>query len=534
MVVVVTLLAVPSGPTARTRLVGTDASPSVMVPASTLAPEDPAGAPTETPTEAPTDTASDLPSQPPTDYPADDPTTATPLPVGRPNVVLITTDDQRLDDMKWMPYTRRLLGNHGMRFTDALSPHPLCCPARAEIITGQYGQNNGVAHNAGKYGGYDALIDPDNTVARWLHQVGYNTAFTGKYLNDYQPEKAIPSGWTHWNPTIKDIYSYNNTVFFNDGAATRHPDHVDDVVVSYTNAYIREFAAQENPFFVWASALAPHDYVKGKTILKAVPAARHRGMFTGRKNPAHQKPSFDRKVVHGPKRELPRGSKRPDRAFVARIESLQAVDEGVKSIVSTLRETGELNNTIIMFTSDNGFMLGEHGMGGKNFIFAESLEVPFLVRLPHRAGSVTSTVPVTLTDIAPTLADLAHATPGRVMDGTSFAPLLRSGVTQPWRDTQLVQTGSDFTNPTDPGWEVRGVRTARYTYGENTRTGLTELYDRRLDPYELTNLAYKKAYRRVVVELSNRTDILKTCVGVVCYRNFGPVPGPTKTTRHHR
>jgi N-acetylglucosamine-6-sulfatase len=118
----------------------------------------------------------------------------------RPNVVLITTDDQALTDMRWMPLTRRWLGRGGVTFRNMLSPHPLCCPARAEIITGQFAQNNGVHTNAGPYGGLGALEDPDNTIADWLQRSGYLVGLSGKYLNQYDATQGVRLGTTSGTP----------------------------------------------------------------------------------------------------------------------------------------------------------------------------------------------------------------------------------------------------------------------------------------------------------------------------------------------
>lgn len=446
----------------------------------------------------------------------------------RPNIVFITTDDQRLSDMQWMPYTRRLIGGAGTTFTDAVSPHPLCCPARAEFATGEYAQNNGVHHNTGVHGGYDALIDPGNTLGRWLGTAGYQTAMVGKYLNGYAPDRASVQGWDHWNPFVQGGYTYTHTTFFNDGHPKLHTSHVDDVVTSYASRYIRQFAGRGAPFFVWASDLAPHGAYssRGKWV-PPIAAARHRGTLAGTPSVATGKPSYGVGVVDGPAPELT-GSRlaRMSKVHVARIEALRAVDEGVRDIVRTLRSTGELSNTYVVFTTDNGYLLGEHGLSEKNFIFSEALQVPLLVRVPGAArDGATSPVRVTSVDIAPTIAELAGATPQRVVDGVSFAPLLE-GREQPWRDTQLIQTGTAAATEADPGWLVRGVRTARWTYGLNQQDGSVQLYDRVGDPYELVNLAGRSEYLPVVTELQRRTTLLTSCAGDSCRQDFGPDPQP--------
>ena len=135
----------------------------------------------------------------------------------RPNMVFITTDDENVSDLQVMPETRRLLAGCGFTFSEALSLHPLCCPARAEWVTGQYGQNNGVYHNAGVHGGYQPLRSPSDTLARWLDTAGYQTAMVGKYMKGYccaDPESLV--GSNDWNPMIRGTMTYRHTTFLND------------------------------------------------------------------------------------------------------------------------------------------------------------------------------------------------------------------------------------------------------------------------------------------------------------------------------
>jgi N-acetylglucosamine-6-sulfatase len=157
---------------------------------------------------------------------------------------LITTDDQRLSDLAHMPATRALIGDQGVEFTSGLSPHPLCCPARAEILTGQYAQNNGVASNYGIDGGFQALRHPADTLPSWLQDAGYRTGFVGKYLNGHHWRRdGAQPGWDWWDPTIRGVYNYRNFVQANDVEPWR-----------YRNAYITD----DDPFFIWASYVAPH------------------------------------------------------------------------------------------------------------------------------------------------------------------------------------------------------------------------------------------------------------------------------------
>lgn len=452
----------------------------------------------------------------------------------RPNIVLITTDDQRVEDLRWMPHTRRLLGGPGIEFTDALSPHPLCCPARAHLLTGQYGQNNGVHHNSGRHGGYGALRQPGNTVATWLSDAGYRTGMVGKFIHGYAGRRIRQEpGWTHWSPMIKRIYAYRGTTFFNDGRPRRHARHVDDVVVDQAQDYIREFARDDRPFFVWASHLAPHlAGTSGWGQRNPRPAPRHKGTLAGERNPSADKPSFGvSEAAVGYSQVDADDTRRVQRKHVARIEALQAVDEGVRDIVKTLRRTRELRRTYIFFASDNGYLMGEHGLVDKNVVYAEALAVPLLVRAPRsvvdsKRSYRRSSVPVTLVDLPATFVDLAGARAGRTLDGTSFAPLLH-GRGMRWRDTQLVQTGNRELKTR--GWEVRGVRTSRWTYGRNLSTGAEQLYDREADPYEMDNLAADPEHTAVLRELRRRTRVLSRCAGAECATRFGRVPEPVSS-----
>ncbi|MBA3311298.1 MAG: sulfatase-like hydrolase/transferase, partial [Nocardioidaceae bacterium] len=145
-------------------------------------------------------------------------------PAEGPNIVFITTDDMRLDDLPYMPNTLRLLADQGVTFTQMLSPYPLCCPARASMLTGQYSHNNGVQGNTAPRGGYSAL-DGSDTLPVWLDGHGYETAFMGKYLNQYgeEDEYEVPPGWDYWSASVANIYSYTGVTLNENGQTVSHP-----------------------------------------------------------------------------------------------------------------------------------------------------------------------------------------------------------------------------------------------------------------------------------------------------------------------
>jgi arylsulfatase A-like enzyme len=213
--------------------------------------------------------------------------------------------------------------------------------------------------------------------------------------------------------------------------------------------------------------------------------------------------------------------------FVSRIRSLQAVDEAVERAVAALRQAGELDNTMIVFTSDNGYLLGEHRLATKNVGYEQALQVPLLVRGPGIPAGVERDTAAGTLDLAPTFLDAAHADADITVDGLSLLPAARddAGVD---RDTMLLQSGPVADADLPYGWFYRGLRTARYTYLYYPATAEAELYDRELDPHELTSVSGSPRYRAVEAELAARVDALGSCNGADCRQTFGPVPGPAE------
>jgi arylsulfatase A-like enzyme len=443
----------------------------------------------------------------------------------RPNLVFVLTDDMRDDDLDHMPITRRLLADEGMEFTDAISPHPLCCPARAQLATGQYAQNNGVQHNRGVHGGFGAL-DPTREASSWFRDSGYATAFVGKFLNGYNPQDVRPAGWTRWDALTRGVYDYVDFSMTGDGVPRHYTDsHVTSVIEDHTNRAVTDFAAEGDPFVVYAWHLAPHYRISPEGGRGLPPAApQDRDLFTDARPASFDARAFDEDDVTDQPAYLRHLSpvRRADISAenTARLQSLQAVDRAVGSLVETLDQQGELDNTYIVFSSDNGYSLGEHRFVGKDVLTDEALQVPLLVRGPGIGPGTTSDLPATLVDLPATFAALTGVSPAWQVDGTSLVPTLLGGE-QPFRDTTLVQTGRTLGD----GWSHRGVRTERYLYGTDGTDAF--LYDRLLDPDEMVNLVDDPAYAAVRAALDLRRAELVDCAGWTCNQQFGPVPEPT-------
>lgn len=415
-----------------------------------------------------------------------------------PSIVVINTDDQRWDTLWAMPNVQALLAARGVTFTNAFVSNTLCCPSRTSLLTGRYSHSTGVWRNEPPYGGFPSF-DDGSTVATWLQGGGYRTALIGKYLNRYQETarqtRYVPPGWDRW-VTLLDpgFYDYDLLV---DGAIEPHgtdpADYSTDVLAGQATSFIRETAG---PLFLYFTPYAPH--------APAVPALRHEGAFAGvskwrpasyNERDVSDKPSYIRSL-----RLSWKSRKTLDRFRIRQLESLLAVDEAVASIVAALAETGRLETTLIVFTSDNGVAWGEHRWKKKRVPYESSIRVPFVVRYdPLIAEPRSDTRFVMNIDIAPTAAELAGVeAPG--VEGRSFLPLLADPAV-PGRRAVLIERLRDNTKPPAPSYCALRNRRFLYVVYE---TREQELYVLRRDPDQLENVAYRPRYRDLTTRLRAR------------------------------
>jgi N-acetylglucosamine-6-sulfatase len=385
-----------------------------------------------------------------------------------PNIVVIMVDDMRADEMPWMPRTRRLLGQ--FELTEFVANHPLCCPARAEFLTGQLGHHNGVHHSSGAHGGYDALLEKGNTIAAWFDDAGYATSLAGKFVNGWSPSSGKPGGWDRFTAFVRGAYNAYDFTVWRDGRRHAYERlHNNDFVTGESISQIDGAVSSQRPFFHYAAYTTPHGYTKAdRTFRQApVPARRHQDLFERARPPSASAPSYD----------PPRRMRIPD-IFRQRIRALQSVDEGVAAIVEATKSNGSFEDTVFVFTSDNGYLLGEHGLRGKNVPYEEALRVPLLAAGPGVPAGASAKGAM-ITDLAASLSKLAGVVPGRPQDGRDDLFSLVGG----WQRL-LIQAGSDHR---DTPWWWRGVRERRWVYVRFTDRA-PMLFDRRRDPYQLHNL----------------------------------------------
>jgi N-acetylglucosamine-6-sulfatase len=477
---------------------------------------------------------------------------AAPATAQRPNLVVIMTDDQTSGDLSAMPRTRRLIAHQGVSFTRSYVSYPVCCPSRATFLTGQYAHNHGVMGLYPPSGGY-GRFDKRNALPVWLKRAGYFTAYVGKFLNGYgdQLPADVPPGWSDWRATVDySTYSmWGYTLNENGRLRTYGRPFREEPRLYQTDVLARKAAAVvarragRGPFFLSLNLLAPHHEARAiqrrtGQIVRAAP--RHRAATVAlpartasfNERDVTDKPAFIRRRVRA---LSSRDVRRIQRTAIQRRRALLAVDEAVEQVVAALQRTGELGNTYIVFTSDNGYMQGEHGIrSGKMLPYDPATRVPLLIRGPGLPRGAVSGELVANVDLAPTLGELAAARAGKTLDGRSLLPYAR----QPGRRTRrsilhetggrryVGRRGQDEAGSTRTLRRVltyRAVRTRRWLY-VRYRGGERELYDLRRDPDQLTSLHADPRYRRTRRALARELWRLARCGGAECRRPPRRVP----------
>lgn len=452
----------------------------------------------------------------------------------RPNVLMITADDAAPGDLRFMPRTERLIANRGVTFTNAVAPDPICVPARASILTGQYAHNHHAYTISGEGGGVKAF-NANRTLPVWLQAAGYDTLFIGKYLNGYGHDDgdptAIDPGWTQWRATWGgSTYNFTHPILDINGQLHSYHEYNSKLFLQQTRELLEMPARQRRPWFMWVNYVAPHrggprEYDDPQVLYPddpsdwvptTHPAPRDKGTFANLQLPHN--PSMFRSLPSEPSDGTPMS--RIHRAMVRvgyeqRIEALQSVDRAVAQTVATLRKTGQLADTVLIFNSDNGFMTGQHNRYGKLLHFNDSERVPMVMSGPGIPKGVTVRTAVADPDIATTIAAIAHARPQRPQDGVNILPWL----TKSTRDRPIPVEAYPVQGGTDPIYT--GIREGPWTYVHwYTKGGFEELYDRATDRFEMDNLAGNPAYRAQLRHFRRLNRRYRYCAGSTCPKTF--------------
>lgn len=415
----------------------------------------------------------------------------------RPNIVFILTDDLAWNLVQFMPRVLAMQ-KKGVTFTNYFVTDSLCCPSRSSIFTGRYPHDTGVYRNTGKDGGYLVFHDRGleaATFAAALSGAGYRTAMLGKYLNGYLPAKHPPApGWTSW-AVAGNGYGEFNYNLNQDGRIVRYgdrpADYLTDVLSTLAVRFIKQAGA--TPFLIEVATFAPHaPYTPAPRDAEALPGLR-----------APRTPAFDAAPDPAAPKWLlahPALSDKDvaliDADFRKRAQSVLAVDRMLGELQAAVAAIGQEGNTYFVFSSDNGYHMGEHRlMPGKMTAFDEDVRVPLIVTGPGVPGGVVVDEIVDNIDLCPTFAELGEATAAANIDGRSLVPLLHGEKVTQWRTVALVEHRGPHDDPSDP--DAPAVRSGNPTTYEAIRAltslyveyadGEREYHDLVTDPHELRN-----------------------------------------------
>lgn len=422
----------------------------------------------------------------------------------KPNLIHICADDMRFDDYKVMPNLRRLFRKTGLNFTSHFVPFSLCAPSRAGMLTGLQPHNHGVILNNNKNdGGYEAYRKlENNALPVWLTEAGYHVGHVGKFVNGYGKidRHHVPPGYADWHAMASnEKLSYTNFLLNENGTLVRYDDqYCTDVFVAKVLDFLNN-APQPYTLFFWPDA--PH--------FPATPDQQDQGTFANVDMPIP--PNFNEADVSDKPAQIrnlplltPEDVAAIQDVWRSRAECLQSLDRGLAAIVGALDASGQLANTHIVFTSDNGFLLGEHRVDDqKGLLYEEAVKVPLYWRAPGDVAGARDEI-VSNIDVTAAFVELAGATAGRTLDGTSLVPLLSPGKPK-WNTATLLQCPYTF-----------GVATAHYRYMEWIGTGEIELYDMAVDPYQLQNVAGQPDYANIQKRCAEALVNLQACAGATC------------------
>ncbi|REE96553.1 sulfatase family protein [Thermomonospora umbrina] len=450
----------------------------------------------------------------------------------RPNIIFVLTDDLSTDLVPHMPTVRRMQRT-GVTFSNYFATNSLCCPSRATIFTGRFPHNTGVVTNYPPNGGYQAFHErggETRSYAKALQAAGYRTALMGKYLNGYEPAGSaagaarVPPGWSEWY-VAGDGYSGFNYTLSENGRRVRYGsrpgDYMTDVLSTKGIQFIQRSKAAKKPFMMQVSLFTPHGPI--------VPAPRHAGAVPALRAP--RPPSFNEPDVSDKPRWLRsrpalsgKGVQSIDEKFRKRVRTMLSVDEMIARFQRQLGALGLARNTYLVFSSDNGFHLGQHRLlSGKMTAFDTDIRVPLIVTGPNVPADRTVNPLTQNTDIHPTLLNLAGVPVPAGIDGRALTPWIHGRAVRPWRSAVLVQQRKhdlvaydpDRQGPADGNppsyWALRLANSLYVEYANGER----EYYDTARDPHQLHNRARALSPARLR-QLSAALRALKTCSGARC------------------
>ncbi|CAN8101635.1 unnamed protein product [Discula destructiva] len=468
------------------------------------------------------------------------------------------TDDQdkRLGSTDYMTVLQRELMAKGTEFSNHYTTQALCCPARSSLFRGQQIHNTNITNVIKPGGTYNKWVlsqQDQNYLPFWLNSAGYRTEYIGKIMNGYGISNYAtkPKGWDHVDALCEPfIDDYNVPVWSQNGNTPQYYPgwHQTDVHRLKVLERMDNITASDDPFFLMITPFTPHvAYEQGRASSRPIPLQRHMDQFLNETAP--QTPNFN------PSDEVQQASKSgwvqyltamnssaidfADFVYQSRIQALQGVDEIIEDVIAKLEEKGILDNTYVIYTSDNGYHLGQHRVpGGKSLFYNEDTNIPFVVRGPNVPAGVNSSLPSLHLDLAPTFLEIAGVNEtdypvffdGRSVLSQWHNPLVNdapgAGLGNSRESMNIEywglvgieapsgpELGGSYTNNTYKTIRVVGDQ-ENWAYAVWCN-GQTELYNVTADPYELTNLArgddISTSHQRVINRLNALLMVTKSC-----------------------
>ncbi|KAG6853235.1 hypothetical protein C0991_005822 [Blastosporella zonata] len=474
-----------------------------------------------------------------------------------PNFIFVITDDQdlELDSLSYLPLIQKNLGKKGTFFKNHFVTTALCCPSRVALWTGRQPHNTNVTDVAPPYGGYPKFVSQgfnSNFLPVWLQQAGYDTYYTGKLFNGHTVanyDSPFVNGFTG-SDFLLDPYTYsylNPTYQRNHDPPVSYNQHTTEVITEKALGFLDDAIAGDKPFFLTVAPIAPHADVNITTgaFTEPIPEPRHANLFPTAKVPRTK--SFNPDEPSGVNwiRNLAKQDQATvdynDHYYRQRLRALQGVDELVDSLVARLEESNKIDNTYIVYTSDNGYHIGQHRLPpGKTCGFEEDIRVPLFIRGPgvpagHQVEAVTTHI-----DLAPTIFDLAGIPLRDDFDGTP-APVIPSSkdirhehVTVEYWGAGIGEGVKGYVGPGNSSVFVNNTYKSVRLLGEGYNLYYSvwcnnehQLYDLTTDPYELNNLyagspsngtILGQPISRVALRLDALLLVLKSCKAATCIK----------------
>lgn len=471
----------------------------------------------------------------------------------QPNVLFIITDDQdlHLNSLDYLPKVKKYLSDEGTSFTHHYCTIALCCPSRVSLLTGKAAHNTNVTDVKPPYGGYPKFISQglnNDYLPLWLQEAGYATYYVGKLMNSHNVTNyAHPhaAGWDG-NEFLLDPYTYlyRRPAFQRNLAPPVIYNHsyLGDVLADKASGFLDDALKGDKPWFLGVAPVAPHaDSNATNGFGPPVPPPRFEHLFPNATVP--RTPNFNPEKASGASwiKQLPRQNQTVvdynDYYYRRRLQTLQTVDELVEELVTKLDKAGQLDNTFIVYTADNGYHIGQHRLlPGKACGYEEDINVPFIMRGPGIPKGAVSDVVSSHTDLAPTFLTFAGAPLRPEFDGSPipFTAAAIAGAEKKKREHVNVEFwgvgltegvyGTTYANNTYKALRLAGE--AHNLYYAVWCTNEHELYDLHQDPGQLDNLLTSNGtqtlYGRPLAQVVNRLDallfVLKTCKQDACRR----------------